>query len=105
MDLNFRFLSNGTSLDNKALADIRRTLAAFKENNIRSAEVLGFADSKGDPRRNQELSEQRAAVVAAELSKYGIDARVAGFSYAMPVGDNATQEGRDKNRRVEVWAK
>jgi len=105
MSLDFRFLPNVTTLDNKALADIPRVVAALNQNGIHNVQVLGFADSKGLPQRNQELSEERARVVADTLKPYGITVEWAGFSSAIPVADNATDEGRNKNRRVEVWAR
>jgi phosphate transport system substrate-binding protein len=106
MNLNFRFRPNSTVLDNKALADVPRMIAALSQNGIRSGvQVLGFADSRGTPAQNQTLSEQRARVVAEKLRANGIEVEVTGFSSAMPVGDNSTEDGRDKNRRVEVWVR
>lgn len=105
MSLNFRFRPNSTNLDNKALADLPRAMAALKQSNISTdVIVLGFADNKGTAVQNQNLSEQRAAVVGDRLKAYGIQVQTVGFSSAMPVGDNATPDGREKNRRVEVWA-
>jgi phosphate transport system substrate-binding protein len=105
MSLNFRFRPNSTILDNKALADLPRALAVLTQNGIHAnVAVLGFADSKGTPLQNQTLSVQRAEVVGERLRAYGIEVQTVGFSSVMPVGDNATPEGREKNRRVEVWA-
>jgi phosphate transport system substrate-binding protein len=106
MSLNFRFRPNSFELDTKALADIPRAIAALSQNGDRTGvQILGFADSKGSPQQNQKLSEQRAQVVADKLRAYGIEVETAGFSSSMPVGDNNTDEGREKNRRVEVWAR
>ncbi len=105
MSLNFRFQPNSTILDNKALADIPRAIAALSLSGIHSVHVLGFADSLGTPAQNQLLSEQRAQVVAEKLRAYGIGVETAGFSSAMPVRENSTNDGRDKNRRVEVWVR
>ena len=106
MSVNFRFQPNSTDLDTKALADVPRVIDALSQSGIQSGvQVLGFADSKGTPAQNQALSERRAQVVAEKLSAYGIQVDVAGFSSAMPVGDNSTDEGREKNRRVEIWAR
>jgi phosphate transport system substrate-binding protein len=108
MSLNFRFRPNSTLLDNKALADIKRAFDALSAAGISSGvEVLGFADSQppAGGASNQALSEQRAEVVAERLRAFGIAVQAAGFSSAMPVGDNDTPMGREKNRRVEVWVK
>ena len=54
---------------------------------------------------NQTLSQQRAAAVVAWLAQNGIDkARLVaqGFGDSKPVADNTTEEGRAKNRRVEL---
>ena len=104
MSLNFRFRSNGTDLDNKALADIQRAATSLNQNGIREGvQILGFADSRGGA--NPRLSRERAEVVASRFRSYDISVNVAGFSSAMPVGDNNLEEGRQKNRRVEVWVR
>lgn len=106
MSVNFRFKPKSFDLDTKAQRDLQRVYTALSENGIQSGvEILGFADSKGSPAQNQSLSEQRAQVVADRLRAYGITVEVGGFSSAMPVGDNSTDDGREKNRRVEVWAR
>lgn len=67
--------------------------------------VDGHTDNSGDARHNQVLSEQRAATIVAALTGAGIDpARLksAGFGAGKPIADNRTDEGRAKNRRVEL---
>lgn len=67
--------------------------------------VAGFTDSKGSDAYNQTLSENRARSVAEYLKGKGIvTARfdTVGFGEKNPVADNATQEGRALNRRVEL---
>jgi len=106
LSINFRFQSNSDKLDNKALADIPRVRAALFEKHIRTGvQVIGFADSKGSASGSQKVSDQRAKVIAEKLRAYGIEVQDVGFGSAMPVADNDTDEGRQKNRRVEVWAK
>ena len=106
MSLNFRFQPDSVTLDNKALADLPRAIRVLTQNGMRNAvAVLGFADSRGTAPQNQHLAEQRAHVVADRLRAYGIPVQPVGFSSVMPVGDNATPEGREKNRRVEIWAR
>jgi outer membrane protein OmpA-like peptidoglycan-associated protein len=68
--------------------------------------IEGHTDSEGDADYNLELSERRAAAVVRYLvDAYGISAdRLAaeGLGESAPVGDNATPEGRQQNRRVEL---
>ena len=68
--------------------------------------IEGHTDSDGEDAYNQTLSEKRAAAVKAYLiATYGIqDSRLqtAGFGESKPVEDNATPEGKQQNRRVEL---
>lgn len=67
--------------------------------------VEGHTDNQGKSKDNLELSKKRAAAVKAWLVKKGIDASrltTDGFGDKKPVGDNKTDEGRAKNRRVEL---
>ncbi len=68
-------------------------------------EVQGHTDSVGSADYNQSLSERRATAVADWLAGHGVDPgtlTTAGFGATRPVADNATAEGRQANRRVEV---
>ena len=67
--------------------------------------VEGYTDNVGQAAANQTLSEARAQAVMAWLVGHGVQAaRLAakGFGPANPVADNTTDEGRAKNRRVEL---
>ena len=69
-------------------------------------EISGHTDSTGDKDHNMMLSENRAkAVVDALVSKYGIDParmQAKGYGDTKPVAANDTEDGRAKNRRVEL---
>lgn len=69
-------------------------------------EVSGHTDNTGDKTHNLRLSEGRAkAVVDALVKKYGIDParlKAKGYGDSKPVAPNNTEEGRSKNRRVEL---
>jgi len=68
-------------------------------------EVQGHTDNVGSDAYNQTLSEARARSVADWLTKHGAaTARLSakGYGKTMPVADNNTDEGRAKNRRVEI---
>lgn len=67
--------------------------------------VEGHTDNVGQPAANRTLSENRARTVREALEAAGIPAarlRSAGYGAERPVGDNRTEEGRSKNRRVEL---
>ena len=70
--------------------------------------IRGYTDSSGDPNANLALSTARAQTIGQYLvAEFGImSGRIAtdGMGMAMPRADNATAEGRMKNRRVEVTA-
>jgi len=68
-------------------------------------DVYGHTDSTGSDAFNQTLSDNRARTVASYLTMQGISSariRSQGLGESMPVADNATEEGRRKNRRVEI---
>lgn len=67
-------------------------------------EIAGHTDPAGDPQKNRILSQQRAEAVKQYLIQKGIDASrlvAAGYGADKPRHDNATPDGRAKNRRVE----
>ena len=67
--------------------------------------IKGYTDSTGGDKHNMTLSGKRANSVRDYLISKGVaaDRLVAqGFGKADPIGDNTTQEGRAKNRRVEL---
>lgn len=88
--------------DAPAIAALRDWMAANPQAQI---DLMGHSDSSGDPTRNTALSLARAEAVRDRLIAAGIAAEritARGLGPAEPVADNATPEGRQKNRRVEV---
>ena len=71
-----------------------------------TAVIEGHTDNVGSPEHNLDLSKRRAeAVVTYLVENYGIDrSRLSAQGYGMgrPVSDNSTNEGRQKNRRMEA---
>jgi len=68
-------------------------------------QVEGHTDSTGSDEFNQKLSEQRAETTRFFLVEQGLDQDMVtakGFGRTMPIADNSTSEGRQKNRRVEL---
>lgn len=67
--------------------------------------VHGHTDDSGDAAANLRLSQQRALTVARLLVQHGVEPeRVAavGHGQSMPIDDNGTDAGRERNRRVEL---
>ena len=78
-------------------------LADMEETNLT---VYGHTDNVGSESANERVSTQRAEAVAKYLQSKGIDKdrlTAQGLSYNYPVADNATEEGRAQNRRVEIY--
>lgn len=68
-------------------------------------EIGGHTDGRGDEAYNQGLSERRARSVQDYLAGQGVDAAqltAVGYGEAQPVDTNETDEGRERNRRVEL---
>ncbi|MEB1529498.1 OmpA family protein [Xanthomonas sp. WHRI 7945] len=67
--------------------------------------VNGHTDDSGDAAHNKSLSEARASAVVAYLTGAGIAAdrlHAAGFGQEQPIAPNTTEEGKARNRRVEL---
>jgi len=67
--------------------------------------IEGHTDSWGTRPHNLDLSDRRANSVMRYLVEHGVDAgrlEAQGFGEARPIADNATEEGRSTNRRVEI---
>jgi len=70
--------------------------------------IEGHTDNVGQAAANKTLSEQRAKSVMAAVVKGGVAAsRVSavGWGQERPIADNRSEEGRAKNRRVEIVKK
>jgi outer membrane protein OmpA-like peptidoglycan-associated protein len=84
------------------LDEIAQTI---KENpDIKKLAIDGHASAEGDKKANLKLSDDRAKAVMKYLVDKGIDAKLLeakGYGSEKPLADNDTDEGREKNRRVE----
>jgi len=107
--LNFEggilFDTNSSSLSaggQDRLRSVARTVSQYPKERLI---VKGHTDSTGNAQYNQRLSEERANNVRSFLVVEGVPtARVTaiGFGATLPVASNATPEGRQQNRRVEI---
>ena len=78
----------------------------LKKNPQIKLRIEGHTDTKGKPAKNLPLSRDRAKAVMDYLTKGGIDAsRLSseGYGQTCPIADNATEQGREKNRRTDFF--
>ncbi len=106
LSVNFRFQEGSARLDNKALRDVQRVAEYLRQaGKLQGKAVLvGFGDPKETPGRAALLSRLRAQAVRRELARGGVEVlQVTGMGDELPVAGNEQEQGRLRNRRVEVW--
>lgn len=85
-------------------AALESTIALLRDNPDARVEVGGHTDNVGDAEANQRLSQRRAEAVRRYLTQHGIEARrltARGYGQTRPRDTNDTDEGRQRNRRIE----
>ncbi|MBL8742517.1 MAG: OmpA family protein, partial [Myxococcales bacterium] len=89
-------------VSDELLTEVRDVILQHPE--IEKIEVQGHADDTGTAEFNQSLSQQRADAVRRWLTQRGIDAKrltARGYGSTVPIATNQTDDGRQKNRRVQ----
>lgn len=92
---------SATALD----AAAARTRAALEGGSFKRLRVEGHTDSVGEADANLQLSQQRAEAVAVALAERGVPKEAMeaiGFGEVRPIADDASEDGRRRNRRVEL---
>jgi OOP family OmpA-OmpF porin len=95
-----------TTISPSSIDVLLRALRTLRENSDIHVEIRGFTDNVGSLARNMQLSRRRAEAVREWLIIRGIDPgrlQAKGFGPGFPIGDNATPEGRARNRRIEFF--
>jgi outer membrane protein OmpA-like peptidoglycan-associated protein len=99
------FGKDSAKLSGKANSRIAEIAKEIKKQNAKNVRVFGFTDNLGSSAHGDVLSKQRAdavqKVLAEELGS-GTTFEIRGYGEQYPIADNSTEEGRKKNRRVEV---
>lgn len=93
------------TLQPESTKQLQHVVTLLKDNPDLMIEVQGHTDDQGSDDYNLELSQRRAETVVAYLGLFGIDhSRLVpkGYGESKPVMPNTTEEGRAKNRRVEL---
>lgn len=100
------FDTDKTDIKPESDATLNEIAILLKGNAALKLEISGHTDNTGTKDHNMKLSQGRAdAVMAALVSKYGIDAKrltARGYGDTKPVASNDTDANKAKNRRVEL---
>ena len=99
------FAFDSAELTTQARSELSALMGKLSSADVLSVKVIGYTDSQGSDAYNQKLSERRASSVAAYLLSQGLAPEKLtsqGLGESQPVADNATEEGRAQNRRVEL---
>ncbi|MFF4823555.1 OmpA family protein [Streptomyces sp. NPDC001312] len=100
------FAKDSAKLSDQAKARIDTIAQEIKKQKASQVRVFGFTDNLGTHAHGVVLSKQRANavqdVLSQELNDPNITFDVRGYAEQYPIADNSTEDGRKKNRRVEV---
>ncbi|OAH13799.1 OmpA family protein [Streptomyces jeddahensis] len=100
------FGKDSAKLSSQATSRISAIADEIKKQKATTVRVFGFTDNLGSSAHGDVLSKQRAEavhnVLAKELDGMDITFEVRGYGERYPIADNSTEDGRKKNRRVEV---
>ncbi len=106
--LYINFDSGKSTIKKESLPIIEQIIEMMNQAAEINISVEGHTDSDGNNESNLKLSEARANAVVEAIVKEGINkSRLtsAGFGEEKPIADNNTEEGKSKNRRVELIKK
>jgi outer membrane protein OmpA-like peptidoglycan-associated protein len=101
---NIFFDTDKSTLLQQSYQELQYLIAVLESHPKMKIEISGHTDSQGSDLHNQQLSENRAKEVVAYLMENGIEEKrlkFKGYGKTKPIATNATEEGRQKNRRVE----
>ncbi|WP_433545949.1 OmpA family protein [Streptomyces sp. CA-294286] len=99
------FPKDSAKLMPEASARIKAIAQEAQANKATKIRVFGFTDNLGSYEHGKVLSKKRADMVQVELNRTlgsNVTFEVRGYSEDYPIADNSNEEGRKKNRRVEV---
>ncbi|MFJ2129553.1 OmpA family protein [Streptomyces sp. NPDC098085] len=99
------FGKDSAKLSSAANSRIAAIAAEIKKQKAIKVRVFGFTDNLGTSAHGDVLSKQRANAVQSVLVKElgsTVTFDIRGYGEQYPIADNSTEEGRKKNRRVEV---
>ncbi|REJ83589.1 MAG: hypothetical protein DWQ44_03125 [Bacteroidetes bacterium] len=101
---NIFFDFDKSDLKPESKIELDKLISFLQKNTSVKIEISGHTDNVGSKTYNQNLSERRAQSVSEFLTKNGVPAsriQFKGYGDTVPIEDNATDEGRSRNRRTE----
>jgi len=105
-DFLFAFDHSDLDVSLRAVEALWNIAQQIKAKNPGRIGLEGYTDSVGQPQHNWTLSRERAETIRQLFIAFGLlppnKIKAQGFGASSPVGNNATEEGRRRNRRVEV---
>jgi outer membrane protein OmpA-like peptidoglycan-associated protein len=102
---NLEFATGKDIIKATSFTSLNELAELMKKKKEWKIKISGHTDNQGNPATNMKLSQKRAEAVKKYLVSKGISAKrikTEWFGQTKPVGDNKTEEGRQKNRRVEM---
>lgn len=102
---NVYFDTDKAIIKQESYKELDEIAALLKEKEDMEIEVAGHTDNQGDNAHNMDLSQRRADAIKKYLVKKGANPnhiRAVGYGSEQPIASNSTQEGRAKNRRIEI---
>lgn len=102
---NIFFETNSYVLEDKSKIELKKLIAFIQSNPKQKIELSGYTDNVGTAEANMKLSNMRAKAVYDYLIAEGVKSTnisYKGYGSSNPVADNNTEEGRQKNRRLEI---
>ena len=106
--LQINFDTNKAVIKQESLPLIRQIIELMRSQPALKVSIEGHTDNQGTPQANKTLSQDRAKAVVAAVAAEGIASsrmEAVGWGQEKPVADNRTEDGRAKNRRVELVKK
>ena len=105
INLKVNFKTNSSQIEPQSFAKIEDFAEYMKSHPEKSADIIGYTDSRGNDDYNLALSKRRATAVYKQLIKDGVAASRlthAGYGEANPIASNKTAQGQRENRRIEA---
>jgi outer membrane protein OmpA-like peptidoglycan-associated protein len=104
-DSGILFDVNSSNLKTEGYSNLQKLANILKRDNETILMIVGHTDSTGDEAYNMSLSQRRAQSAKTYLESQGLPSsrlQTTGRGELEPIGDNSTDVGRQKNRRIEV---